>query len=59
MTAHKHRVKSTRTTPFFHPVAVRQNQAAHGGVTKIATCACGAERHTNVNGSHVERGAWS
>lgn len=58
---HKHKAKSKKTTPFFGPVSGtrKQNPAAHGNVTVIAKCRCGAERSTNVNGPHVERGQWS
>lgn len=31
---------------------------AHHGVTMTETCACGAQRRTNVNGPHLERGPW-
>lgn len=56
---HKHRAKTTRIRAFSGPVAIeRQNLAAHGNVCEIATCACGAERHTNRNRRHVERGPW-
>jgi hypothetical protein len=33
--------------------------AAHGGVTHVDCCSCGAERRTESNGTHVQRGAWS
>lgn len=38
--------------------ASQQNPAAHGGSVTIARCTCGAERRTNVNGRHEERGTW-
>jgi hypothetical protein len=59
MTTHTHRTESSRTIPFTGPVATeRQNPRAHGGVTEIATCKCGATRLTNRNQGHVERGQW-
>jgi len=36
----------------------RENRAAHGGVCQVDRCACGAERSTNINQCHVERGQW-
>jgi len=54
-----HRSATHRTIPFSGPVAVqKQNPAAHGNVTVVSTCRCGAERRTNVNGQHSERGEW-
>ena len=32
--------------------------AAHGGITRIETCSCGAQRRLNLNGGHREEGAW-
>lgn len=60
MKTHRHRAKHTRDAgPYFWPVRQdRQNEAAHGGVRFVATCACGAQRETLVNGRHVERGRW-
>ena len=37
----------------------RPNEAAHGGIVVIDECRCGKQRHTNVNGRHVERGVWA
>lgn len=34
------------------------NEAAHGNIVVIETCACGKERRTNVNGRHEEEGPW-
>lgn len=36
----------------------RENPAAHGGVSYVYRCACGAEQVVNVNGRAIERGAW-
>jgi hypothetical protein len=40
------------------PVSDRENPRAHGGIVEIDVCSCGAERRTNVNGLHRERGSW-
>jgi hypothetical protein len=59
-TKHTHRAVTTRDTPFFGPVGPRhrQNPCAHGGVCELEICKCGAERRTNLNGGHIERGTW-
>lgn len=37
----------------------RENRAAHGCVTYTETCdRCGAQRQTNQNQCHLERGSW-
>jgi len=36
-----------------------ENRAAHGGVSFIETCECGAWRYVNENGAHVEYGPWT
>jgi hypothetical protein len=59
MTArHRHRPVRTETRPFFGPVARPENRAAHGNVTLVQHCACGAVRRINVNGQREERGKW-
>lgn len=58
MSQHRHRAHKSTTRPFFGPVAARQNRAAHGGHCVRQECRCGAQRQVNVNGRHVERGAW-
>lgn len=59
MTAHRHRVRTTRTVGYTGPVAQPENHAAHGGVCHIDTCACGAVRKTNSTGmGRDERGPW-
>lgn len=55
---HRHRPKTTREALYAGPVAHPENEAAHGNIVSIATCRCGAERRTNVNGRHIERGPW-
>jgi hypothetical protein len=62
-TTHRHRPVSrlTRTVGWVHCVAKPTSGcsgAAHGGVTHIETCKCGATRHTETNGRHSETGAW-
>lgn len=58
MKRHRHRAARTETWGFSRPVAWPENPAAHGNVVEVAICSCGAERRTNVNQWHVERGAW-
>ena len=57
---HKHKTQSKTTIGYRYPVgpASRQDERAHGGVCHVETCACGAQRETNANGRHVERGFW-
>lgn len=56
---HRHSAGDVRIRPYAGPVASRENRAAHGNIVEIARCQkCGAERRTNRNGGHVERGAW-
>ena len=63
--AHRHAAQSTSHRPYFGPVTgdlsgyYRQNSMAHGNVTRVDRCRCGAERRTNVNQGHVERGRWT
>jgi hypothetical protein len=33
--------------------------AAHGAVTIVETCSCGAKRYTESNGRHSKSGGWS
>ena len=57
--AHQHRAAKRTERPYSGPVAARkQNPAAHGNVTRVETCTCGAERKVNINGHHTERGPW-
>ena len=57
---HKHTAKTETTVGYRHPVGPveQQDERAHGGVCHVETCACGAQRHTNSNGRHKERGEW-
>jgi len=60
MSAHRHQALAGRTVTrcFTGPVSRHENPAAHGGVTLVHYCACGATRRTNQNGRHIERGPW-
>ena len=60
MRSHRHRAVREVERGYVDTVRapIRENRAAHGGVRLVATCKCGAERETNVNGPHVERGRW-
>jgi hypothetical protein len=58
VTRHRHRSARTDTRPFAVPVSRRENRAAHGCVTLVHTCRCGAVRRLNVNGRHIEAGPW-
>lgn len=55
---HRHRAEKTTNRPYTGPVSTRENRAAHGGVCVVDVCKCGAERRTNSNGGHLERGPW-
>jgi hypothetical protein len=61
---HRHRVKTCATVGWNHCVAATRGEKAcdgmaHGGVVFIEHCACGAERQTESNGRHENKGAWS
>jgi len=61
MKTHTHKAKTRRIVGFSHCVCVaprRCDGRAHGGLTEIARCRCGAERRTNVNQGFRERGEW-
>jgi hypothetical protein len=60
MDMHRHKMSTERNYCFRGPAvgARTENRAAHGNVTVVERCACGATRETNINGRHVERGAW-
>lgn len=57
-----HTTATTTTQCFSGPVAAHpdfRNPAADGNICDIERCPrCGATRHTNVNGLHVEQGRW-
>lgn len=55
---HQHKPKTSVTRGYGGAVKHPENRAAHGNVCVVDTCRCGAERKTNVNGRHIERGPW-
>jgi hypothetical protein len=55
---HRHSVFSSVDRGFTDAVSRDENRAAHGNICVIDTCKCGATRRINVNGTHIERGAW-
>jgi hypothetical protein len=61
MTHHTHRAVPTlsKTVCWTHCVRHKGcSGAAHGGVTFIDTCRCGARRYTESNGGYTRRGPW-
>lgn len=57
--AHRHKAKTSKDRAFQGPVNnERPNPAAHGNIVRIETCACGAERRTNINRQHTETSGW-
>jgi hypothetical protein len=56
---HTHRVKSWVTVDFRGCVSPDQcTPEAHGDITDIATCSCGAVQKTNINRQYREAGPW-
>ena len=61
---HQHRVRISVDRGWTHcvtPEACAENprkQAAHGNITRIDTCACGATRSTEINGGAANTGPW-
>lgn len=55
---HRHRPAHSVDRPYSGPVASPENPAAHGNIVRIDTCRCGAQRRSNINQTHVERGPW-
>jgi hypothetical protein len=54
-----HEAVSTEERPFTECVRPYDCEgAAHGGITLIEACLCGASRRVNVNGHHGESGPW-
>lgn len=41
-----------------HKTQRGENPAAHGGVTFVDRCECGAQREVNSNNGRIENGAW-
>jgi hypothetical protein len=60
-TTHRtHTANHTIDHPFLGPIQTtrKRNKAAHGNITMVETCSCEAQRFTNINGTHTERGSW-
>lgn len=59
MANHRHREKTSSMTGWQHCVARGScSGAAHGAVTLISRCACGAVRKVESNGRHQESSGW-
>jgi hypothetical protein len=58
MACRAHYAASVMERRYTGPIAnaVRINEAAHGNITRVETCTCGAVREINVNDTHQERG---
>jgi hypothetical protein len=62
MTTHTHRAATTRETVWAHCVTPEECAAepmrvrAHGNITTRETCACGAERITEINSGRNSTG---
>jgi hypothetical protein len=58
-TTHRHQVISWVTVDFSECVAPDQCvPEAHGDITDIARCSCGAVQKTNINRQYREIGPW-
>jgi hypothetical protein len=56
---HRHQVMSWITVDFSECVSPYQCvPEAHGDITDIATCSCGAVQKTNINREYREVGSW-
>lgn len=55
---HRHKAVKTEDFGFTGPVSPNENRAAHGNICRVETCACGANRKTNINQQHEECGEW-
>lgn len=57
---HRHSAETDTDRPYSGPIySARPNRRAHGGITRVEQCACGATRSININNSHRETGSWS
>ena len=57
---HKHRARAIKDIPFqgcTRPDHCRPE--AHGNITVVSTCPCGATRMNNINRGFIERGEWT
>jgi len=57
---HRHTAATRTETPYRGTAAGarRENPAAHGSLTIVETCDCGATREVAANGRHRELGRW-
>lgn len=56
---HQHRPKTSVDRPYTRCVnPERCTTEAHGNITRVDTCSCGATREQNINQSYIERGTW-
>lgn len=59
--AHKHEVRESRTHAWSACIAKPHQHcdgSAHGGVTFVEKCECGAVRKIESNGKHTLAGIW-
>lgn len=58
---HTHTAATSTESMFEGPVALPayQNRAAHGGICRTETCACGSTRKVLINGRHRESAPWN
>lgn len=58
--SHSHTAIRDEDWGYTGPVAPagHENKAAHGNITRIEYCDCGARRWININGSHREVSPW-
>ena len=61
MKNHQHRVKWSGVPRCFSSCVnpERCKPEAHGNITVLDKCACGATREVNINGNWIERREWS
>ena len=57
---HKHKMKTEVTRAWAYCVNPHSgcSGAAHGAVTRVQTCSCGATRRIEGNGRHATKGQW-
>jgi hypothetical protein len=60
MSKHRHRPVRREIRGFVGPIegARRQDRRAHGNVTFVWHCKCGATKKANINGQWAEVGRW-
>lgn len=58
--SHEHKAAQHREGPYQGPANLRRPvPAAHGAITRIEACRCGASRQINIKGAHREVGPWT